>query len=201
MPTSLVIVDDFLSDPDALRAHALGLEYPDLKGYFPGRNSLQRIEIPGMAQFASQMVGEPLVPVDPPQSHGKFRITLARDPRRGAVHVDASQWSAILYLTKPEDCRGGTEFFRHKATGLDRVPPTEVEARAAGFASVDDAVQKTISVDGNRRAAWEKTMDVPMRYNRLVFLRPWLFHTAGPGFGDSLENGRLIYLMFFSLAR
>ena len=40
-------------------------------------------------------------------------------------------------------------------------------------------------------------MTVPMRYNRLVLLRPWLWHTAGPGFGDNLENGRLVYLMFF----
>jgi len=36
-----------------------------------------------------------------------------------------------------------------------------------------------------------------MRFNRLVLLRPWLWHTSGPGFGDSIENGRLVYLMFF----
>ena len=44
------------------------------------------------------------------------------------------------------------------------------------------------------------TMRVPMRFNRLVLLRPWLWHTAGEAFGDSLENGRLIYLMFFASA-
>ena len=42
-------------------------------------------------------------------------------------------------------------------------------------------------------------MSVPMRYNRLLLLRPWLWHTAGPGFGDRLDNGRLVYLMFFLL--
>jgi len=47
-------------------------------------------------------------------------------------------------------------------------------------------------------SAWETTMTVPMRFNRLVLLRPWLWHTAGRGFGDSLENGRLVYLMFFA---
>ena len=31
----------------------------------------------------------------------------------------------------------------------------------------------------------------------LVLLQPHYWPTAGPGFGDSLENGRLIYLMFF----
>jgi len=37
----------------------------------------------------------------------------------------------------------------------------------------------------------------PMRFNRLILLQPHYWHTAGPGFGDSLENGRLIYVMFF----
>jgi hypothetical protein len=41
-------------------------------------------------------------------------------------------------------------------------------------------------------------MRVPMRFNRLLLLRPWFWHTAGPGFGDNLDNGRLVYLMFFA---
>ena len=49
-------------------------------------------------------------------------------------------------------------------------------------------------------AAWEMTMRVPMRFNRLVLLRPWLWHTAGEAFGDSLGNGRLISLRFFASA-
>ena len=54
--------------------------------------------------------------------------------------------------------------------------------------------------DGKDESAWETTMTVPMRFNRLLLLRPWLWHTAGPGFGDSRENGRLVYLMFFAAA-
>jgi hypothetical protein len=40
-------------------------------------------------------------------------------------------------------------------------------------------------------------MTVPMRFNRLVLLQPQYWHTAGGSFGDSIENGRLVYLMFF----
>lgn len=43
-------------------------------------------------------------------------------------------------------------------------------------------------------------MSVPIRFNRLILLRPWLWHTAGAGFGDRLGNGRLVYLMFFAAA-
>lgn len=44
-------------------------------------------------------------------------------------------------------------------------------------------------------------MTVPMRFNRLVLLRPWLWHTASPGFGDSMETGRLVYLLFWNVER
>ena len=47
---------------------------------------------------------------------------------------------------------------------------------------------------------WELTMRIPMRFNRLVLLRPWQWHTAGESFGDSMENGRLVYLMFYESA-
>jgi hypothetical protein len=55
--------------------------------------------------------------------------------------------------------------------------------------------------DALDRSKWELSMTVPMRFNRLVLLRPWLWHTSGPGFGDSVENGRLVYVMFFVLDR
>ena len=48
---------------------------------------------------------------------------------------------------------------------------------------------------------WELTMQVPMRFNRLVLLRPWLWHTAGESFGETLADSRLVYLMFFASAR
>ena len=201
MALSFLVIDDFLEQPDEVRKQALALDYPNIEGPYPGRNSVQRLELPGLSQFVSQLVGERLKPIEPLQSHSKCRITLASDPRRGDVHVDPSQWSGILYLTRSEHCRGGTEFFRHKATGLERSPVTDDEALQMGQPSRDAVLERTVNQDGGRRSAWEKTMEIPMRYNRLVMLRPWLFHTAGPGFGKSLEDGRLVYLMFFTLDR
>ena len=199
MPLSFLILDDFLEQPDHFRKQALALDYPSYEGPYVGRNSVQRLELPGVSQYISSLVGERLKPIEPLKSHGKCRVTLATDPRRGAIHVDQSQWSGILYLSKPEDCRGGTEFFKHKKTGLERAPITDAEAAQMGLAGRDAVLRETIVQDGLRRSAWEKTMEIPMRYNRLVLLRPWFFHTAGPGFGKSLDGGRLIYVMFFTL--
>lgn len=197
MPTSLIVVDDFLPNAHELRRAALRLTYPEQDGAFPGRNSLERIKIDGLMEQVSRIVGERLAPMQPLQSHAKCRITLAGDVGRGKVHIDRSHWSGILYLSRPEDCSGGTEFFRHRRTGTDRAPMNADELRATGYSSYEEAHRELIEKEGAVDAAWERTMEVPMRFNRLVLLRPYLWHTAGPAFGDSLENGRLVYLMFF----
>ena len=201
MPTSLIIVDDFLSNAHELRDAALRLTYPEQDGAFPGRNSLERIEVGGLAQKASELVREPLKAISPPQSHAKFRITMAQDKGRARVHIDSgAHWSGILYLSRPEDCRGGTEFFRHRRTNTDRAPINGAERAALGYASSQEMYRDIIEQDSNDDSKWELTMRAPMRFNRLVLLRPWLWHTAGEAFGDSMENGRLVYLMFFESA-
>ncbi|RYZ75052.1 MAG: hypothetical protein EOP91_00255 [Lysobacteraceae bacterium] len=201
MPTSLIVVDDFLDNALALREAALRLTYPAQEGMFPGRNSVERIDIEGLAGQVSHLVGEPLQAMPPPQAHGKSRITLARDVGKAKVHVDAAHWSGILYLSRPEDCRGGTEFFRHLPTNTDRAPYDDAEARAMGYASAKTMTTQVLESDSTDDSKWEMTMRVPMRFNRLVLLRPWLWHTAGENFGDSPGNGRLVYLMFFASAQ
>ena len=47
-------------------------------------------------------------------------------------------------------------------------------------------------------ARFAERYGVPMRFNRLVLLRPWMWHSAGEAFGSTLEDGRLVYLMFFN---
>lgn len=198
MPTSMIIVDDFLDNAQALREASLRLTYPPQEGMFPGRNSVERIDIEGLAQQVSRLVGEPLEAMPPPQAHAKSRITLAADKGKAKVHVDAAHWSGILYLSRPQDCQGGTEFFRHRATNTDRAPYDDREAAALGYSSAKGMVDGILERDGTNDSKWEMTQRVPMRFNRLLLLRPWLWHTAGENFGDSLENGRLVYLMFFA---
>ena len=197
MLNNLMIVDDFIDSVDQVREAALKLEYPDIRGQFPGRNSLQRIRIDGLAEQVSYLVGESVIPIDPLESHGKCRLSLASDTGRGKVHIDHCYWSGILYLSRPEDCAGGTDFFRHRRTQTDRAPLTPADLAAMGYDDFDKVHRDLIEREGTDESKWERTMTVPMRYNRLVLLRPWMWHTAGPGFGDRIENGRLVYLMFF----
>jgi hypothetical protein len=201
MPTSIIVVDDFFADAQGFREAGLKLTYPDQTGsLFPGRNSAERLQIPGLEQHVSQLTGERLRPLPPPAGHGRFRLTLANDIGNAGVHVDPGYWSGILYLSRPGDCQGGTDFFRHKRTNTDRRPMSDQEVAALGYKTYADCEHDILGRDTLDPEAWEKTMTVPMRFNRLLLLRPWLWHTAGPGFGDTPENGRLVYLLFFAPA-
>ena len=124
MQTSIMVIDDFLDNPTEFRKAALSLEYPhpNEQTYFPGRNSAQPIFLQGLETQISRLVGERLQPA-PGTGHGKFRITLEGDEGLGDIHVDAQcHWSGIYYLSLPEHCHGGTDFFRHKPTDMDRAP-------------------------------------------------------------------------------
>lgn len=196
----VIVIDDFLRDPHAVRAQALNLKY-EVEGRYPGLNSTEKIEIPGLNEIISRLVYEPVrTPWRPDFSHGSCRISLASDNREDQpprIHIDQSHWSGILYLSRPQDCRGGTEFFRHVRTGTDHLPLTPASLQEAGYSSYEDLRAEVLDKDALDRSKWELTMTVPMRFNRLVLLQPQYWHTSGPGFGDTLENGRLVYLMFF----
>ena len=198
MYQSLIVIDDFYPDPEEVRRAALGCAYPEVSGppTFPGRNARQKFTPQGMDQAVSQVLGEPVAgDPNPDTTHGKFRITLAADKSRYLVHADPTDltWVGVVYLNLPEQCRGGTAFFRHKGLNSDRTPLTREELAAYGPASVAEL----LSQDGNDPDKWQHLMTVPMRFNRLILYRPWLWHSAGEVFGTSLEDGRLIQLVAF----
>ena len=197
MVPAFFVIDDFLRNAEEVRGQALDLTYA-VGGRYPGLNSKQKVRIEGLDEVVSQLVRTPLkAPWTDDFSHGSCRIALASDDQEARIHIDQSHWSGILYLSRPEDCQGGTEFFRHKRTNTDRLPMDEETLKAAGYATYEELQHDILDKDALARSKWEHTMTVPMRFNRLVLLQPHYWHTAGPGFGDSLENGRLIYLMFF----
>lgn len=196
----LIVIDDFLNDAEAMRAQALTLNYI-VEGPYPGLNSVEKIDIAGLNQVISDIVRAPIdVPWTAQEfSHGCCRLSLASN-ELAKVHVDPSDWTGVLCLSRPEDCRGGTELYRHLPSGTERMPVNDESLKAAGYASYEEMQREILDRDALDRSKWELTVNVPMRFNRLVLIQPKYWHTAGPGFGDSVENGRLVYLMFFKQA-
>jgi hypothetical protein len=201
MVPAVIVIDDFLSNPEAVRAEALKLNY-SVRGRYPGLNSTEKISIGGLDQVVSSIVRQQVhAPWNDDFSHGSCRLALASDNQPARIHIDPSQLSGILYLSRDEDCVGGTEFYRHRRTRTDRVPMDPEKLKAIGYSSYEEMQREILDQDALDRSKWELAMEVPMRFNRLVLLQPHYWHTAGPGFGDTVENGRLVYLMFFNVAR
>lgn len=199
MLPSLLIIDDFLSDPLAARKAALALDYDASykRGNYPGHISTAPLDIQGLDERVSDIINAP-VKAAPGTSHNHCRITLKGDTGRSGVHIDPAFYSGILYLSLPEHCKGGTEFFRHKRTGLERVPSDPLTITKAGYADINALIEDVVNRDTLRNAKWGRTMLVPMRFNRLILFSPWLFHNSGAAFGTSPETGRLVHLMFFA---
>lgn len=201
MLASFLIVDDFLSDPMAARRAALALDYdPAFKqGNYPGLLSTGPLPIPGLDEAVAKLIGHKVKP-QPGTTHQHCRLTLAGEKGASGVHIDPCFYSGILYLSLPEHCRGGTDFFRHRRTGLDRVTNDPVAMMGAGYSDVNLLIEEVVNQDTLKSARWEKSFTAPMRFNRLILFSPWLFHNSGPGFGTTPETGRLAHLMFFAAA-
>ena len=205
MRLSYFIIDDFYDDPLAVRNAALHTDYARTVGgaNYPGDNSAAAFEVEGLNEVVSNIVHEPVIGT-PNSGHCRFRIATAgaESRARARMHVDGqSYWSGIVYLTLPEHCRGGTEFYRHKELGSDRAPIYDEEVAPFGKQSCAQFTQEIIKRDSNDASKWEHLMTIPMRFNRCVLFRPWFWHTSGESFGDRGENARLIQLFFFTLDR
>ena len=198
MHVTHLIVDDFLPHPDAVRRAALSLSYPEPSEptYFPGRNADRALPIQGVDTIVSNLVGEHLKPA-PGTSHLKPRLALEGDAGLGGIHVDNAHWSGILYLSPNACAQGGTSFHRNLETDTENAPVFPGEAEKMGLSHPSEVWEKIVFPDQHREEAWETTMVIPMRFNRLALFRSYLWHNAGPGFGTAPETGRLILPLFY----
>ncbi|MGE0152184.1 MAG: DUF6445 family protein [Reyranellaceae bacterium] len=205
MLLSVMVIDDFYDNPMDVRKAALALEYDPIRPDtpYPGRNSKQPLLWPNADQMFSQILREP-VRGNYDLAHGRFRLSTAGDVRGADIHIDpGTVWAGVLFMTLPQHCRGGTEFFRHREYGTESAPLTQEDVKAYGPGETDrdKLVDRLTEIDGRDRSKWDLIMTVPMRFNRLVLFRGWAWHTAGESFGNAPENCRLVQLFFFRSAQ
>jgi tetratricopeptide (TPR) repeat protein len=207
---NLLVVDDFLPDPLAVREHALRLcEQMAIRpggAVYPGAQTPPQ-PIADTMQRVADWLGQ-AVKWDS-ADHGALRCSLASDEARADVHVDSPTlphiYGGVLYLTLPGDCAGGTSFYRHRATGWAGRPDAAT-LKAAGHASFLDFQKRHLPPNRQRPFAewqderdrlWEWMFEVPMRFNRLIIFRSDFFHSITNLFGTDLASGRLVQLFHF----
>ena len=200
MKRSIVIVDDFHPNPDEVRQVALNAGYPEPEnGYtYPGRNSKGNYYPQELHQRFETILNRKLTPAG---FNGYFRLSLENDGFQQDVHVDPNwEFGAVCYLNTPEQCvdEGGTSFWMHNKTKMEKCPTTLEMARHYGYSSQKEAWWTTVYGEGLDRTKWTRYLLSPMKYNRIVIFRTDLWHSHNFNFGDSLENGRLVQLFFFN---
>ncbi len=175
------VIDDFLSDPESVREEMLGLNFetpPNPKKGVISFNSAIPETITSEIQPKIQKALNKTVQFHP---RSKIAATYEHVPLNNVCHVDGGDgmtmfnWTVIIYMNTPEQCRGGTRIFKHKETG-------DIYNRLGWSHYAGDS----FDVD-----KWELVEEVEMKFNRALLLPAWLFHSLAYTFGDEINNARL----------
>lgn len=212
---TVVFIDDFLEDPQALVEAACGSLFepaspPGEKKGYPG------LRAPAPLAYTQVITAllDPLVkvnfgvPENLPVKVGLSAFSLtttapdALGPLQRAPHFDASTpyyMAALLYLCGP--AHGGTGFYRHNATGLQRIT-ADVRERYldARHAELNQRVPEARYFDrSDDRFTFLGMM--PARFNRLVIYPGSALHSACINPACSLNSdprqGRLTVNTFY----
>ncbi|WP_374355620.1 DUF6445 family protein [Chitinimonas sp.] len=205
----LQVFDDFLPDPDTMRQWAMAQTYRPAQGNYPGQQTAA-LRCDELMQAIADCLHRRIKWASP--DNGVLRLSLADAQARTDIHVDDEQavqtqrYAAVLYLTLPVHCQGGTSFWRHQATGwLKR--PSDAQLREAGLADFRSFLRRELPIAGERafteltaqRQRWHKLFTVPMAYNRLVLYKGNYFHAIDSVFGSDFSDGRLTRLFTFEV--
>ena len=116
---TLWVVDDFYSDPDAIREYALTLDY-HFSDYHRGRRTEHQFEIPGTKEAFESIMGMKITNwMETYGMCGRFQHCTCEDAL--VYHADMQRWAATVYLTPDAPYECGTSLLAHKETGIRHV--------------------------------------------------------------------------------
>jgi Family of unknown function (DUF6445) len=193
---NLTIFDDLLAPARAMeiRNQVLAEGFKTLKGPdgfdYTGTNLTKFPEIP--TAIAGALGRNIAVSLE------CFRFHLAGDKPHSYVHSDetVASHAAVYYLNPPHQCQGGTAFWEHKGMGLEEMPSDSELERGQWK---PDWFKPMMEAEWKKKKAWKQKSLAAMKFNRFIIYRTALFHSRWPieAFGDSPENGRLVWVCFF----
>lgn len=185
---SIIVIDNFYNNPMETRNYVLTQEFK-VRGNYPGQRTisyateaLKDIIEKYVIHFGGkitkfQMTNETY--------NGSFQYTTSRD--RSWVHTDGTNnWAGVLFLTPDAPLSAGTAFYQF-ADGTMNYEDTKLLDNLEEIYRFSQDMTK-----------WKLIDQVGNVFNRLVLFNANMYHTSMNYFGDSLENGRLFQVFFFS---
>lgn len=181
----LIVVDDFLADPDGVRAIALQQSF--VKMHAAGLRTVQQfLHLAPYREEFERLLGSPVCNWDDNDANGRFQCCLASDAV--PYHSDSQSMAGVLFLTPDAPIKAGLSLLRSTTSGLRRRVKDPDLMRATFGEGAEFDLDR-----------WETVDRVGNVYNRLVLFDAHLCHGATAYFGDSVHNGRLFQNFFFNL--
>lgn len=188
-------IDDFLPDPNAYRAEAVRQKFYDIRG--PDGEVYKNIVVRPTNEFDALLSEKLKRPVT--AGYSLLRVNFDGEMPNNSVHSDNGydRFAAVLYLNTPEQCRGGTAFWRHKEFGWTNWP-TEQQVRQT--CQKPAKVYAKLAASYNNPDAWEMVHLAEMKFNRIILYPTTVFHSRWPwaAWGKTVDDARLIWVSFFS---
>jgi hypothetical protein len=192
---SVVVVDNFLQHPHALREFGLSSEFP-YKGNHPGMRSASfanMLAFRPIRREVEKLVGEKL-----PYWFASFQRSYSNDTDNG-IHRDypTYKYSALLYLNPESPHALGTSTYMHKETKIYEYPSEEYAAQHNTTTRLLlDKLESNMGED-----KFEEIDRLGNRFNRLVLFNSKLNHRSASLGGqgeDSIRSARLALICFFN---
>lgn len=219
----VITIDRVFRDPWAVRKLALSLSFHHQNGNYPGSMASVSLPLAPLHEFVMGVCDAQLRPLLGLHRYYRDHVFAlidgdpsALNPRQRQPHYDDfCDAAGVIYLSPPDRCIGGTSFWRHRGTGLARVPDSLDDDWASEAiistrsSSVDALVRHCLDealpdpgfgFPSRDTRWWERIATVPMRWNRMVIYDSRLFHTPDvpTRFGAETESGRLTQNLYFS---
>jgi hypothetical protein len=194
---ALLQFDNFAPDAGAVREAVIHGTFstetgPDGAKY----TGISTYPVPQWPERISELLETPIIP-----RLSCFRLNLQGELPHSWVHSDdiCARYATVLYLNRPEQCRGGTAFWKHVKLGINYLP-SRTQLQRLGE-KVDD-FYKEMEQDWKDLSLWKQIEFVPMKWNRFITYPTCFFHSRYPfeGFGKGPEDGRLIWICFYDIA-
>jgi hypothetical protein len=200
LPT-LMAVDNFYDDPDAVREFALNrreefVAHPNNhKGF--RTESVHRPDC--VRKRIEQLLGRRIDGWERYGTNGCFQWCPAGTTL--VYHCDQQQYAGVVFLTPDAPPGSGTTLWRAKANRVMNFEPHGLlAARAGGSGKSSEELSAEAFSGGHFDATrFERVDEVGNVFNRLVLWDARTIHSATDYFGQTIDDGRLFQLFFFDL--
>jgi hypothetical protein len=194
----LIVIDNFYNNAMDTRNYIMTQDFK-VRGNYPGqrtrsfatddlKNIIQNYVMPFGGKITDFPMPSETNKLENNIYNGSFQYTTSKD--RSWVHIDGfNNWAGVVYLTPDAPLSAGTAFYKFK-DGATCKRDMEILNNETDMNNSSQDLTK-----------WEQVDKVGNVFNRLILFNSNRYHMSLDYFGNSLKDGRLFQVFFFSTER